>query len=145
MAGIEPGVLTMALAGAAVLERPPSASYPRTTRATRKMVRELLLRRRRHRRDGHLRRPDHARVDRPISSRSCRHWAADKPRRLSALTRCPSRSSSATATTSRPSGTAAPLAGALPDATLHLIRTGHMLPQERPQLVTRPSSASWPR
>ena len=61
----------------------------------------------------------------------------DKREELTALTGCRSRSSSATATSSPRSGTAGSWPTRCPTPTLHVVeRTGHMLTQERPQLVT---------
>jgi pimeloyl-ACP methyl ester carboxylesterase len=137
MARIKPGVLTMALAGAAVLERlrrllPPD--HPRH----RKMVRELL-----YGADATDEmvtagaRIMHASTVRSFVSFLPALGDHDKREELSALTRVPVEIFVGDSDALTPQRHSRHLAAALPEATLHLVeRTGHMLPQERPQLVT---------
>jgi pimeloyl-ACP methyl ester carboxylesterase len=137
MARIKPGVLTMALAGAAVLERlrrllPPD--HPRH----RKMVRELL-----YGADATDEmvtagaRIMHASTVRSFVSFLPALGDHDKREELSALTRVPVEIFVGDSDALTPERHSRHLAEALPEATLHLVeRTGHMLPQERPQLVT---------
>jgi pimeloyl-ACP methyl ester carboxylesterase len=136
MAKIKPGVLTMALAGAVVLERlrgllPPD--HPRH----RKMVRELLY--------------GADATDEMVSAgarimhaSTVRSFIAfmpalgdhDKREELSALAGVPVAIFVGDSDQLTPQRHSRHLAEALPEAQLHVVeRTGHMLPQERPQLV----------
>ena len=138
LAKLTPGMLNAALGGARVARAAARSCCRPTHPRHQKMVREPALRRRRHRRDGAGRGRDHARLDGAVvrrlhARRSATTTSARSSRRSPA---CRSRSWSATATSSRRSGTAGSWPRRCPTPTLHVVeRTGHMLPQERPQLV----------
>jgi pimeloyl-ACP methyl ester carboxylesterase len=136
MAKLKPGVLNAALAGSVVVEKlrallPPSHPRHRT------MVRELLY--------GADATDDMVLAGAEIMHASTvRSFVAfmpaldehDKRENLSALTRVPVEIFVGDADKLTPPRHSRQLAEALPDAQLHQVqRTGHMLPQERPQLV----------
>jgi pimeloyl-ACP methyl ester carboxylesterase len=136
MAALKPGVLNAALAGAVLVEKlrtllPPS--HPRH----RRMVRELL-----YGADA----TDamvlagaeimHASTVRAFVAFMPALDAHDKRENLSALTRVPVEIFVGDEDKLTPPRHSRQLADALPDAQLHQVeRTGHMLPQERPQLL----------
>jgi pimeloyl-ACP methyl ester carboxylesterase len=136
MAKIKPGVLNMALAGAVVLERLRRLLPPEHPRH-QKMVRELLY--------GADATDEMVTAGaRIMHASTIRSFIAfmpalgdhDKREELSALTRVPVEIFVGDSDTLTPQRHSRHLAEALPDATLHVAeRTGHMLPQERPQLV----------
>jgi pimeloyl-ACP methyl ester carboxylesterase len=137
MARLSPGMLNAALAGARVLERlrqllPPD--HPRH----RKMVRSLLY-------------GADATDEMVLAGAEIMHASTvrsfisfmpalddhDKREELTALTAVPVEILVGDSDQLTPKRHARHLADALPEAALHVVeRTGHMLPQERPQLVT---------
>jgi pimeloyl-ACP methyl ester carboxylesterase len=137
MAKLSPAMLSAALAGAVVLERlrallPPS--HPRH----RKLVRDLLYGR-------------DATEETVLTGAEIMHASTirsfvsflpalddhDKREELAALTRVAVEILVGDSDKLTPDRHSRQLAQALPDATLHVVgRTGHMLPQERPLLVT---------
>ena len=137
MARLSPGMLNAALAGARVVERlrqllPPD--HPRH----QKMVRSLLY--------GADATDEMVLVGAEIMHASTvRSFISfmpalddhDKREELSALTGVPVEILVGDSDQLTPKRHSRQLAEALPDAALHVVeRTGHMLPQERPQLVT---------
>jgi pimeloyl-ACP methyl ester carboxylesterase len=136
MARIRPGVLTAALAGAGVVERLRQLLPPHHPRH-RKMVRDLLYGA--DATDAMV--LEGARIMHASTIRSFITFLPalgdhDKRENLTALTRVPVEIFVGDSDLLTPERHSRQLAKALPDARLHLVeRTGHMLPQERPQLV----------
>jgi pimeloyl-ACP methyl ester carboxylesterase len=136
MAALKPGVLNAALAGAVLVEKlrtllPPS--HPRH----RRMVRELLYGA--DATDAKVLAGAeimHASTVRAFVAFMPALDAHDKRENLSALTRVPVEIFVGDEDKLTPPRHSRQLADALPDAQLHQVeRTGHMLPQERPQLL----------
>ncbi|MCF6734001.1 alpha/beta hydrolase [Blastococcus sp. KM273129] len=136
MARIRPGVLTAALAGAALVERLRALVPPDHPRH-RKMVRDLLYGA--DATDEMVR--EGAEIMHASTVRSFVEFLPalgdhDKRAQLDALTRVPVEIFVGDSDKLTPERHSAQLAEALPGARLHRVeRTGHMLPQERPRLV----------
>jgi pimeloyl-ACP methyl ester carboxylesterase len=136
MAKLRPGVLNAALAGAVVVER-LRALLPPTSPRHQKMVRDLLY-------------GSDATDEMVLAGAQIMHASTvrsfitfmpaldehDKRENLTALTRVPVEIFVGDSDNLTPRRHSRQLAEVLPDAQLHEVeRTGHMLPQERPQLV----------
>jgi pimeloyl-ACP methyl ester carboxylesterase len=134
---VTPGALGVALAGARVIER-IRQMLPPTHPRHRKMVRDLLY--------GADATEDmvlagaeimHASTVRSFTAFLPALGAHDKANELAALSRVPVEILVGDSDKLTPERHSLRMAEALPDAVLHVVeRTGHMLTQERPQLVT---------